>query len=279
MIGEGAGALNNAGVLRTVRRTIKAERADALMLGEHFHQADAWLQGDQEDGAMNYWGFTRPLWAWIAGRDFALRPAAIDGREFMAWATEALAAVPYDVQLACWNHLGSHDVPRLFSAVDGDVDRLTAAVALQFAWPGVPCVYYGDEVGLHGGPDPDNRRCFPWARADWREDVLALHRAAVQLRRRRTELQTGAWLPLASHATWIAFARFDARAASVCVVARDAPPGDVRIALTQLPLELSGTQWRPAPGFSPWPAVVTGDDLVVTLGGSGAILLSADAGG
>ena len=60
------------------------------------------------------------------------------------------------------NLLDSHDTDRFLSRVDGDERRLRAAFAIMFFYPGIPSVYYGDEIGLQGGYDPDCRRCFDW---------------------------------------------------------------------------------------------------------------------
>jgi alpha-glucosidase len=261
MVGEGLGAQGNSRVVRAIRAAVKSERPDALVLGEHFAQADAWLQGDREDGTMNYWGFTRPLWAWLAGRDFAGRTAPIEGPEFTQWIVQAAAAVPHEVQLSSWNLIDSHDVPRLLSVLHDDIDRLRAAVMLQFVWPGVPCIYYGDEIGLQGASDPDNRRCFPWARDEWRQDVFALYRSAIGLRKARDELRHGAAAVLACGDDWIAVARYSSDAATVCIVARRGLPADVAVPLRALPFDAA--RWSVVAG--PWQAGANGgvqDDAV-----------------
>lgn len=243
MMGEGPGAAGNAGLLRRIRAAVKAERADAWIVGEHFTQADAWLQGDQEDAAMNYWGFTQPLWSWLARRDVAGRPAGIDTPTFVDWLVEALAAVPYEVALSQWNPLDSHDTPRLLSALQGDAQRLAAAFALQFAWPGVPCVYYGDEVGLEGGGDPDCRRCFPWDERRWNRPLLDHVRRLAALRAAHEELRRGAVQVLAQGDDWLALARYGARALAVAVVGRAAVRGAVAVPLDALPFGPDGLDW------------------------------------
>ena len=72
MLGDNDGALNNDKHLRTLRETIKEENSDALLLGEHFFEATPWLQGDQEDCAMNYFGFAHPVRAFFANTDISL---------------------------------------------------------------------------------------------------------------------------------------------------------------------------------------------------------------
>lgn len=62
----------------------------------------------------------------------------------------------------CMNNIGTHDTPRIKTVLGGDEDLVSLAFGLLFSVPGVPCVYYGDEAGLEGDKDPDNRRYFPW---------------------------------------------------------------------------------------------------------------------
>lgn len=248
MIGEGPGARRNAELVRAIRAAVKAERSDGLLVGEHFGQADAWLQGDQEDAAMNYWGFLHPLWAWLAGRDIAGRRAGIDTPTFVDWLLEAIAAVPYEVALAQWNSIDSHDVPRLAGALAGDGDRLAAAAALQFVWPGVPCVYYGDEIGLEGGGDPDNRRCFPWDETRWNRPLFDAYARLAALRRSRREWQAGALQLLVTGDDAIAFARYTAQALTVCVVARAATTLPLRVPLDVLPFAHDRIDWTSLDG-------------------------------
>jgi alpha-glucosidase len=220
MLGEGAGARNNATYVRAFRRAIKEENRDAYVLGEHFAEATRWLQGDQEDGAMNYYGFLQPVWAWLAGKDIARHPITLDGAQLENWLARARSAISYDHQLAQLNLLDSHDTARLLTLLAGDVARMKLALTLLYTYPGVPCVYYGDEVGMVGGPDPDCRRCFNWDRASWDVDLLAHVRALAHLRTSRVEWRTGAYLSLGAGENWIAYARFTASQATIVCVNR-----------------------------------------------------------
>lgn len=99
MLGEGPGATNNAEHVRGIRRAIKQENPDAFVLGEHFAEATRWLQGDQEDGAMNYFGFAKPVWLWLAG-DTAHGGAPIATAALCDWLRRTRGAIPYANQLA-----------------------------------------------------------------------------------------------------------------------------------------------------------------------------------
>ena len=207
MLGEGAGAVNNAAHVRGFRRALREENPEAYVLGEHFFEATDWLQGDQEDGAMNYHGFTSPVRAFLAGVDHRGHPVEIDAAAFEVLLTRARAQLPFEVQLSQFNLLGSHDVPRLLTLLNGDQALVKLAVTLLFTYIGVPCVYYGDEIGLAGGDDPDNRRTFPWDEARWDSDLRAHVQKLITLRTSRRVLQEGLLVPLYAEGDVYAFAR------------------------------------------------------------------------
>ena len=238
MLGEGPGALHNAQHVRTIRQAIKAENPQAYVLGEHFAEATRWLQGDMEDGAMNYFGFTHPLRAWLAGYALGGVKTRLATAHFEAALRRAVAAIPYANQLAQFNLLGSHDTSRLLTELAGNEALMKVAATLLFTWPGVPCIYYGDEIGLQGGPDPDCRRCFDWDHGHWKHALFEHFALLAQTRAQRAEWQGGAVLTLALGGDWLAYARFTAQAASVVLVNRG-PALDVRVPLAGLP-------WLPA---------------------------------
>jgi glycosidase len=80
------------------------------------------------------------------------------------------------------NLLGSHDTSRIATRLAGEPAAIRLAVALQLTSPGAPMVYYGDEIGLEGGEDPDCRRTMPWDRGTWDEGLLDWHRRLIRLR-------------------------------------------------------------------------------------------------
>jgi len=245
MLGEGPGAHNNAHHVRGIRRAIKAENPQAYMLGEHMSEATRWLQGDQEDGSMNYYGFAQPLWAWLAGQDVNGHGAALATRDVEDWLTRARSAIGYDTALVQFNLVGSHDTPRFITRLDGNAARARLGMTLLFAYPGVPCLYYGDEVGMAGGADPDCRRCMDWSGASWDHGLLAHVQRLARLRRERVEWRAGAFVSLARGEDWLAFTRFTDGAASVVLVNRGSRV-DVAVHLNLLPLEVSG--WRTLDG-------------------------------
>ena len=180
---------------------------NAYFLGEHFFEATKWLQGDQEDGAMNYYGFGMPIRAFLAGKDHREHPVYIDAQDLDEMLTRARARIPFAHQLSQFNLLDSHDTARFLTAAKGDKDLFKIAVTALFTYIGVPCVYYGDEVGLGGEHDPDCRRTFPWDEADWDKDIHHHYKTLIALRKQSETLQKGAYMPLYAQGDVFAFAR------------------------------------------------------------------------
>jgi neopullulanase len=103
--------------------------------------------------------------------------------------------------------LGSHDKPRFLTLCGGDKRKLLLATAFLFTFPGAPAIYYGDEIGLEGGEDPDNRRCFPWDETAWDHDLLAAVRELAELRHRLPALRRGSLAPATAEGRLITFRR------------------------------------------------------------------------
>ena len=134
------------------RAVVKAENPDAYLVGEIWTADPRWTQ--HFDGLMNY-----PLREAILG----FLGGALDAATFAQRLTELQQLYPRDRAYAMYNPLGSHDTERVRTLL-GNAEKVKAAFALLFAYPGAPAVYYGDEIGLEGSKDPDNRRAFPWER-------------------------------------------------------------------------------------------------------------------
>lgn len=207
MLGEGPGAANNHRHLHGIRQAIREENPEAFVLGEHFFDASDWLQGDEEDGAMNYAGFLRPMAAFWCGTDFRGAAEACDAAELDRRMTRSRARLPWPIALSQLNLLSSHDVPRFLHRLGGDIGACLGAHHALMTYVGVPCIYYGDEVGLMGGEDPDNRRPFPWDEATWRQELLAPLRRLIHLRRRHPALARGSYRTVLAEGDAFAFVR------------------------------------------------------------------------
>ena len=220
MIGEGAGAKNNAVYVKQLRGAIKEENPEAFMLGEQFYEATRWLQGEQEDAGMNYYGFVQPVRAWLAERDINYDPIRIDASTFDDWLAQSRARIPYVNQLVQFNLLDSHDTQRMFTSLSLDENKMRLAIALLMTYPGVPCIYYGDEIGIEGGRDPECRRCFHWERSQWNENLFSAYRSMIALRKRREEFRHGAYATLQAEGDVFVYARFTEERVSVVALNR-----------------------------------------------------------
>ena len=134
------------------RRRVKAINPEAYIVGEIWDAPERWLQGDQFDGVMNYL-FRKAVMKFL----FDEHP--ISTEEFCSRLREAFPEGRGDIPM---NLLGSHDTTRLLSQPCASLERIKLAYALMFFMPGAPCVYYGEELSMKGGKDPDCRRSVPW---------------------------------------------------------------------------------------------------------------------
>jgi cyclomaltodextrinase / maltogenic alpha-amylase / neopullulanase len=142
---------------RKFRTAVKAEKSDALIIGEVWHDSLPWLRGDEFDGVMNYLFRENTL-------DFFVRQT-LTQTEFVEKMTELLYHYPQPAVLSMFNLLGSHDTERIWTLADANESAIIGALLFQFLYPGIPMLYYGDEVGMEGGPDPDCRRGMIWEEA------------------------------------------------------------------------------------------------------------------
>ena len=142
------------GFLRAFRAAVKAAKSDALIVGEVWENAAHYLGGDMLDSAMNY-DFRR-----YARRFFAER--TVDAEIFDANVSTLLLRYNENALFAQLNLLDSHDVSRFLTLCGGRTERLELAVLLQMTFPGMPCVFYGDEKGLLGESEPEYRRPMAW---------------------------------------------------------------------------------------------------------------------
>ncbi|MGK2304108.1 maltodextrin glucosidase [Klebsiella pneumoniae] len=191
MLGEGGGARNNLQHIAGITQAAKQAQPEAFVFGEHFGDARQWLQADAEDAAMNYRGFTFPIWGFLANTDISYDPQKIDAQTCMAWMDNYRAGLSHQQQLRMFNQLDSHDTARFKSLLGKDVARLPLAVVWLFSWPGVPCIYYSDEVGVDGNNDPFCRKPFPWDPALQDTQLLALYQRMAKLRKAHQALRYG----------------------------------------------------------------------------------------
>jgi alpha-glucosidase len=204
-------------------REVWTELAAALapeapwLVGEHWFDPGDSVGPGRLHGGMDYLGFTFPVRRFFTGIDRDGTRGNLSGEGLLAQLSEAHAASGGATHLVCVN---SHDVPRLQS--EAGWPSFIAASALQAFWPGVPCVYYGDEVGLEGGAEPDNRRAMQWDRRKWVPGVFEALQQGLDMRTRSEALKRGVLAPLGAGRDWAAWARVGRDEIAIAIVARDA---------------------------------------------------------
>lgn len=227
-------------VARGIRRAVKDTRPDAYLIGENFFDATLQLQGRQWDGVMNYLGFAMPLWHWLRGFRQGAWGLQEEIRSPLPWPTAALeqtwrnvrAAIPWVVALQQYNLLDSHDTPRIRTIVEGNDALHRLAVTVLMTYPGVPSLYYGDEIGLRDTPRLGPRGCMVWDEAAWDHDLLHFHRQLIALRRSSPILQRGGFQMLLVDKDTFAYQRA-AKSGCIIVVAhrgtQPRPPQGLRV--------------------------------------------------
>ena len=213
-----------------IRRAVKDENPQAYLLGENFFDATRQLQGDQLDGAMNYAGFTQPLWFWLDHFSYYQHnePHLLESPQ--PWPTRSLvdtwqasrAAIPWAIARQQFNLLGSHDTARILSVVKDDPARNRLAAALLMTYVGVPCLYYGDEIGMRAADSLAARDCMIWDEAGWDVDLRAFYQRLIRLRRESPALLEGGFQILAVEENLLAYLR-DSDDEQLVVVANRGP--------------------------------------------------------
>ncbi|MDX1412998.1 MAG: alpha-amylase family glycosyl hydrolase [Candidatus Promineifilaceae bacterium] len=199
MLGRQGETQISAKVVQEIRMAVKGSKPDAYLMGENFFDGTPQLQGNQLDAIMNYTGFTLPLWYWLdtyrewahnLGRHVTAHTAMSTEAMVATWITR-MASVPWTITLQQLNILDSHDTSRLKSIVHGNKALQKLAIIVQFTFPGVPCIYYGDEIGMSDDPALQSRGCMIWDQQEWDLDLYQFYQALIMLRRQSPILQTG----------------------------------------------------------------------------------------
>lgn len=169
---------------REFRKCVKEVKSEAYIVGEAWHDAQEWLQGDQFDAVMNY-RFTDAVLDFFAKRK-------IGPDRFNNLLVKNRMIYPETVNYVMLNLLDSHDTPRLLHLFTGNIKRMKLAILFQMTYLGVPMIYYGDEIGLDGGDDDsDNRRCMIWESEKQNNDLLEYYKKLINIRKRFNALRQG----------------------------------------------------------------------------------------
>lgn len=168
---------------REFRKAIKKSNSDAVIIGEIMHEANSFLKGDQLDSIMNY-PFKNATIDFFGNH-------SISALEYLDILAENRMLYMDSITKQLWNLIGSHDTKRILNECDGNIERVKMAIAMQFTYIGVPYIYYGDEIGISGEDDPDNRKCMIWDKDKQNQELLTLNKKLIAIRKENKSLVYG----------------------------------------------------------------------------------------
>ncbi|SFR71749.1 alpha-glucosidase [Anaeromicropila populeti] len=210
------------------RKAVKEANPDAIILAEHYGDPSSWLSGDQWDTVMNYDAFMEPLTWFLTGMEKHSDEFRADlyGKwdNFVGAMKHHMSKYNTQSLQTSMNELSNHDHSRFLTRTNQKVGRtasrgpelanegvdkgvLREAVMVQMTWTGAPTIYYGDEAGLCGWTDPDNRRTYPWGKED--KELIRYHKELIRIRKDYSALKTGSTVFLTGQDHFMSFGRFD----------------------------------------------------------------------
>lgn len=238
------------------RKAVKEANPNAIILAEHYGDAHSWLMGDEWDTVMNYDAFMDPVTWFLTGvdkhSDNANPLACGDGEAFYKTMQYQISRMQNQSLLVAMNELSNHDHSRFMTRTNKMVGRVGTAgseaasenidkaifkqgVVMQMTLPGAPTLYYGDEAGVCGWTDPDNRRTYPWGNEDL--EILEFYREAICIHKQNEVLKKGSYMPLIADENVICYGRFMDGNAVVTVVNTSDEDKDL-----QIPVWMLGTE-------------------------------------
>lgn len=220
------------------RNAVKEANPDALILAENYGSSRHWLMGDEWDSVMNYDAFMEPLTYFLTGMEKHSDEfhEELLGNVNAFWDSMLKETSENFVNpslFVAMNELSNHDHSRFLTRTNHVAGRssilgpraadeginyavMRQAVIMQMTWPGAPTVYYGDEAGVCGFTDPDNRRTYPWGLEN--RDLLDFHKKMITIHKMSTELRTGSLIRLDTDNNILAYGRFNRTSATIVVV-------------------------------------------------------------
>ncbi|MDO4295522.1 MAG: glycoside hydrolase family 13 protein [bacterium] len=235
------------------RKAVKEANPDAVILAEHYGDPLPWLDGTEWDSVMNYDAFMEPVSWFLTGMekhsDHEEPNLFGDGAAFFNAMRYNMVHMQTSSVYAAMNELSNHDHSRFLTRTNRRCGRLAdrgseaaekgvnyglfrAGVVIQMTWPGSPTIYYGDEAGVCGWTDPDNRRTYPWGRED--HELIEFHRYMTGIHMRIPALRRGSVKELVKKKNTIAYGRFQKNSRALIVVSTSSEPSLVEIPAWQI---------------------------------------------
>ncbi|MBQ2900523.1 MAG: alpha-glycosidase [Agathobacter sp.] len=168
---------------RRFRKAIKEVNPEALIIGEVWHHAEDFLDGEEWDTVMNY--------PFCFAMENLVANESITASQFLGQMGYLEGNLHSRIYPLLWNLIDSHDFSRFMYRCGEDVERFKLGVGLQLLWPGMPFVYYGDEYGMTGGADPDCRRGMVWDEKYQNQEIYEWYRKLIRIRKEYPVLTEG----------------------------------------------------------------------------------------
>ncbi len=219
------------------RKAVREANPDAIVLAEHYGSPRDWLNGKEWDTVMNYDAFMEPVTWFLTG----MQKHSDDYRgdlygnadSFIGAMRHHMSSFTTPSLQVAMNELSNHDHSRFLTRTNKKVGRtntlgpqaadegvnkavMREAVVIQMTWPGAPTIYYGDEAGVCGFTDPDNRRTYPWGHEDL--ELIQFHREMIRIHKENAEILTGSLKYVTNDYNIIGYGRFSRKAAVVVIV-------------------------------------------------------------
>ncbi|MBL4933113.1 glycoside hydrolase family 13 protein [Clostridium paridis] len=168
---------------RSFKERVKECKNDSIIIGEIMHEATSFLKGDQMDGIMNY-PFKGALIDFFARRSITVE-------QFNEILGQNSTIYMEGITRQLWNLIGSHDTQRFLTECEDNIERMKLAIGFQFSYIGVPYIYYGDEIGLTGGEDPESRKCMIWEKDKQNLELFNWYKSLIKIRKDNLSLVYG----------------------------------------------------------------------------------------
>lgn len=230
------------------RRAVKDANPNALILAEHYGDPSDWLKGDEWDTVMNYDAFMEPVTWFLTGiekhSDEAREELLGNIDNFIGSMAHHMSNMLTPSLQVAMNELSNHDHSRFLTRTNHMVGRvehlgpeaaneyvnkavMREAVVMQMTWVGAPTVYYGDEAGVCGFTDPDNRRTYPWGHED--QELIAFHKEAIRIHKEHPALKTGSLKILGGEENILSYARFKGHDRIIVVINNRSERAEVKV--------------------------------------------------
>ena len=280
------------------REAVKDANPEAIILAEHYGDPSDWLQGDEWDTVMNYDAFMEPVTWFLTGMekhsDEAREELRGNADNFVGSISHHMSNMLTPSLQVAMNELSNHDHSRFLTRTNHMVGRvehlgpkaaeeyvneaiMREAVAIQMTWGGAPTIYYGDEAGVCGFTDPDNRRTYPWGNEN--QELLNFHKEMIRIHKEHPALRTGSLNILSWDENVLAYGRFLGEDRIVAIINNRSELTEVTVPVWQVEVPMKCRMKRLIYSYSDGYTIedeeylVDDGEVVVNMGAHSALIL------